>query len=147
MTALGLVHVVGGHEHRDALGCQRMDFIPEGAARLGIDAGRRLIEQQQLGLVQNAGRQCQPLLPAARQPSRQLVLTRGKAEALERGIDHLAEIAQAVKPADELEVLADGEVFVETKALRHVASLRLDRVTLGDDVMPEAAALAAIRRE
>ena len=130
VAALGLVHVMGGDEHGDALRGQRVDLVPEGAPRLGVDARGRLVEQQQLRLVQHAGRKRQALLPAAGQRARQLVLARGEAQPLERLVHHLAQVAQAVEPADELEVLADGQVFIEAEALRHVAGLRLDLVAL-----------------
>ena len=67
MTALGLVHVVGRDQHGEAVGRERMDLVPELAARLGVDARGRLVEQQQLGIGQRAGAERQALLPAARQ--------------------------------------------------------------------------------
>ena len=73
MTALGLVHVMGGDQHGDALGGELVDLVPELAPRLGIDAGGRLVEQQQLRLRQDAGAERQPLLPAARQFAGKLV--------------------------------------------------------------------------
>ena len=45
---------------------ERMDFVPEVAPRLRVDAGGRLVEQQQLGLVQRRRGQREALLPAAR---------------------------------------------------------------------------------
>ena len=67
VAALGLVHVVRGDEHGQALGGEVVDLVPELAPGLGIDAGRRLVEQQQVGLGQDAGAERQALLPAARQ--------------------------------------------------------------------------------
>ena len=89
VTALGLVHVVGRDQHGDALRGIGMDLVPEGAPRLGIDAGGRLVEQQQPGLVQHAGGQRQPLLPAARQRAGELVLARRQPEPLQRVVDPL----------------------------------------------------------
>ncbi len=42
-----------------------VDLVPEVAPRLGIDAGGRLVEQQQRGIGQDAGAEREPLLPAA----------------------------------------------------------------------------------
>ena len=67
VAALGLVHVVRADQHRDAARGERVQLLPELAARLGIDAGGRLVEQQQLGLVQHARGERQALLPAARE--------------------------------------------------------------------------------
>ena len=65
MAALGLVHVVGGDQHGEAFAGEVVDHVPELAARLGVDAGGRLVEQQQLRLVQDAGGEREALLPAA----------------------------------------------------------------------------------
>ena len=81
VTALGLVHVVGRHQHGEAVGGERMDLVPEVAARLGIDAGGRLVEQQQLRVGQRAGAEREPLLPAAGEFAGELLLAAGKADA------------------------------------------------------------------
>ena len=73
LAALGLVHVVGRDERRQALDRHVVDEVPEFAPRLGVDAGGRLVEQQQFWLVQDAGGEREPLLPAARKLSRELV--------------------------------------------------------------------------
>src|SRR6266404_992611 len=52
-AALGLVHIVRGDEERDAVAGKLEEQIPELAARDGIDAGRGLIEEKELGLVQH----------------------------------------------------------------------------------------------
>ena len=51
---------------------------------------------------------------------------------------------EAVDAADELEVLADGEVLVETEALSHVAGLALDGVAFAHQVVAEAGAATAV---
>jgi hypothetical protein len=45
VTALGLVHVVGGDQHREPFCRERMDLVPELAPCLGIDASCGLVEQ------------------------------------------------------------------------------------------------------
>ncbi len=67
LAALRLVHVMGRDQHGEAFGGHVVDQVPEFAARLGVDAGGRLVEQQQFRLVQHAGGQRQALLPAARE--------------------------------------------------------------------------------
>jgi hypothetical protein len=64
-----------------------VDLVPEVAPRLGVDAGRGLVQQQQARLVQQAGGQRQALLPAARQRAGQLALALGQAQLRQRGID------------------------------------------------------------
>ena len=141
VAALGLVHVVGGDQHGEALGGERVDLVPEFAPRLGIDAGGRLIEQQQLRARQRAGAERQPLLPAAREFAGDLVLAAGRgpsrsiaARAAARGL------GDAVDARDEIEVLAHRQILIETEALGHVADLALDLVGLGADVVAEAGA-------
>ena len=89
VAALGLVHVVRGDEHGHAFGGQLVDLVPELAPRLGVDAGGGLVEQQQLGLGQDAGAERQALLPAARQLAGQLLLAPLQPQPLD-GVARLA---------------------------------------------------------
>src|SRR3954454_12943526 len=73
VAALGLVHVVRRDEYRDALRRERMDLLPEIAPRLRVDAGGRLVEEQQPRPVQHAGGEREALLPAARERAGELV--------------------------------------------------------------------------
>ena len=84
VAALGLVHVMRADEHRDAARRQRVQLFPELAARAGVDAGGRLVEQQQFGLVQHARGERQPLLPAARQRAGELRRAAAEPEAVDR---------------------------------------------------------------
>ena len=67
-------------------GRERMNLVPELAPRLRIDAGGRLVEQQQLRIRQRAGAEREPLLPAAGERARELLLAALQAEPR----DHLA---------------------------------------------------------
>src|SRR5690606_11795392 len=55
--------------------------------------------------------------------------------------------AERIEPGDEGEVLLDRQVFVEGKALGHVADLALDRAPLRQDVMAEHPALSRVGGE
>ena len=74
VAALRFVHVVGGDENGEATGGEVMDLVPEVAPRLGVDAGGRLVEQEQLRVGQRAGAEREPLLPAAGQFAGDLLL-------------------------------------------------------------------------
>src|SRR5579871_5373113 len=50
--AFGFFHVVGGVQKRLAALLQRFEIVENGIAALGIDADSRLVEQQQLRIVQ-----------------------------------------------------------------------------------------------
>src|SRR5262249_26800571 len=77
VAAFGLVHVMGADEDGEPVLAQAMDLFPEFAPRLGIDAGGRLIEQQQTRAVKHARRQRQTLFPAAREFAGKLMLAIG----------------------------------------------------------------------
>src|SRR5215471_20450622 len=124
-----------------------MDLVPELAARLRIDPGGRLVQQQQLRIRQRAGAERQALLPAPRQLARDLVFATRKTEPFDHGARRLRGLAHAVEPRDEIEVLAHREVLVEAEALGHVADAALDLIGLLDDVEPEAGAVPGIRGE
>ena len=64
-AALGLVHVRRGDQHGLAGPVQPGEDAPELAPRDRVDAGGRLVEQQQVGLVHQGGREHQLLLHAA----------------------------------------------------------------------------------
>src|SRR6185503_2393290 len=66
---------------------------------------------------------------------------------LQRGIDPLLQPVEPVDAADELEILADGEILVEAEALGHVSGLALDRLALAHQVVAQARTAAAVRRE
>ena len=148
VAALGFVHVMGGDQHGDAVGGQPVNLVPEFAARLGIDAGGRLVEQQQARLRQDAGAEREPLLPAAGQLAGELVLAAGEPEPGDRALaPRLCGSGHAIDARHEFEILADRQIGIEAEALRHVADIALDLVLLGENVVAEAGAFAGIRRE
>ena len=125
-AALGLVHVGRGHEHRLALAVQPRDDPPELAAADRVHAGRRLVEQQQVGLVHQRGREHELLLHASREVLRLAVGELGEAHALEQRLRALAPHVggHGADGREELEVLGDGEVGIHREPLGHVADAR-----------------------
>ena len=121
-----------------------MDFIPEFAPRFRVHPGGGLIEQQQARRVQQAGGQRQTLLPAAGQGACELLLARAQAQPFQGFIDRLAALWQAEQAANEVQVLADGQILVQAKALRHIAHLPFDLARLSDEVQPQAGAAARV---
>ena len=63
---VGLLEVVRREEHRAPAVGVLPDGRPEVAATLDVHAGRRLVEDEQLGVGQQGHREAQPLLLAAR---------------------------------------------------------------------------------
>src|SRR5262249_27344466 len=111
------------------------------------DARRRLVEQQQLRLVQHAGSEREPLLPAARKRPGKLCRTCAEAETLDCPVDSLATRTHFIDASDEIELLAARQVFPESKTLRHVSDAPPDFPALRPDVVAEAGAGAGVRRK
>src|SRR6185295_3632739 len=63
VAALRLLEQMGGQQHRHAL--QAPQRVPEVPPRAGVEARRRLVEQQHLGPVKERLRQLDPALEAA----------------------------------------------------------------------------------
>ena len=97
--------------------------------------------------MQQARGECQALLPATGERAGELIATLRQPEVLQRLLDLLAPVGHTVHARDEAQVLADGEVFPERKALRHVADVALDLSGLANDVVPQAGAFAAVGGE
>ena len=144
VAALRLVHVVGRDQHGEAGPGEAVDLVPKLAPRLRVDAGGRLVEQQQLRPVHDAGGERQSLLPPARQSAGDLMAARPQAELVERRRDDAAAIGEVVEPRYEGEVLLDRQVLIEREPLGHVADLALDAGAVAADVEAEHRALAGV---
>ena len=82
-AALGFVHVVRRDEQRRALIRELEQRVPELAARLRIDGAGRLVEEQQIRLVQHRAREREALLLAAGQRAGELLALLAQPEALD----------------------------------------------------------------
>ena len=124
-AALGLVEIRRRHQDRDALAQKLRQQLPELAARHRIDAGRRLVEQDDLRLVHQRAGQRQLLLHAAGQLVGQPIAKRRQLRQLEqpRAPALIARIAhaQAVNLGEERDVLVDAEIAVQAEPLREIA--------------------------
>jgi hypothetical protein len=121
-----------------------VQLIPEVAPRLRIDAGRRLVEQQELRLVQETRGERQALLPTAGELARELLRAIDEPEPLQR-CSTRSSTCPSNTSARRSEVLADRQVFPQREALRHVADVTLDRLRLAPDVEAEARSLRRCR--
>ena len=118
--------------------------FPELAPRHGIDARRRLVEQQDLRLVHEGARQRQFLL----HPARQAI---GAARAETRQLRHVEQavargpiMANAVDLGEECDVLVDAQIAVQGEALRQVANLRGDGAMVWTGSCPKIATVPAL---
>ena len=143
---LGLVHVVRRQHQRHALLLEPEQPLPDDVAGLRVEAGRRLVEQQHLGPVDQRPRDGEPALHAA-------------GEVLDLGLRLLGELheveqllaptlrtsarGQAEEAAVDVEVVPDVQLHVEGVLLGAHADARPDLGAVGGGVEPEDAQLAA----
>ena len=117
-----LVQVVRGDEDGHALGAQPAHLVPHVRAALRVEAGGRLVEEDHLGLVDDAERDVDPAPLAARVG---LALAVGVLGELEASSDRAARrsgvgLADAVEPGLQHQLLARGRVVPGAAALGHV---------------------------
>ena len=126
---LGLLDVVGRQQDRRPLLVDPLDVVPELEPQLDVDAGGRLVEDQQPRPVHHRPRQDQPPLHPAGERPRPFVALLGQREGLEQFLGPLAplalrhpEVAGVV-----VERLLDGQEPVDVRLLRGEA----DRLARG----------------
>jgi hypothetical protein len=115
---LGLVEVVGGEDDRGAAAGERGDERPELAARLRVEAGGGLVEEEQFRVAEDAQRDVEPAALAAGE-----VAGPGAALLVQPdGGDDLVGIAAAGVVAGEVvHQFLDGDLVEPAGALRHDA--------------------------
>ena len=86
-----------------------------------VERAVRLVEDEQLGLVQERAAEREPLEHAARERLGALVARVPEAEALEQHPDPLAALGHAVEPAVEVEVLERGQLPVDERLVAEEA--------------------------
>ncbi len=135
----GFLHVVRRVEDGDT---EPPDRLEDGVAALRVDAHRRLVEDEQFGPVQQAGRHVGPPFHATRVRTDAVLPTIGQSHELERLTDARLELLsrQPVELPEEGEVLHGREIRVEGEILGDEADgrLRLERPALeaGDGDVP-----------
>ena len=133
---VGLLHVVRGEEDRLAVAVQLAEDVPERDAALRVEAGGRLVEEQDRGPVHDRPGHHEPLGHAAGEREHRRLRPIGQAELLEQsaglGLRRLG--VHAEEAAVEVEVLPDRERAVERVRLRDDADHLLRRGRVRDDV-------------
>ena len=116
--ALGLV---GGDDERPLAGQSAPSSRVEERRAGLVEARVGLVEQQEVGIVQERPAEREPLLHPARERRHALVPRLPEPEALEQHPDPLAPLGHAVEPPVEVEVLERGELAVDERLVRQVA--------------------------
>src|ERR1041385_3800269 len=149
MTSLGLVHVMSREKHGGPLRRDPVDLVPEFAPAHGVDAGRGLVEKNERGLVDCRAREGDALLPTARQGPRAAAALLAETGRSQDVFDTrlTARVLDAVDTSVEPNVFLNGQVFVETEALGHVADALFDLLGLRPNIAADDAPAAAARVE
>jgi hypothetical protein len=144
---VGLVEVLGCQEHRHAIGDQVADHLPHPGPAGGIQAGRRLVEEDHRRPGDQARGQVQAPAHAARVAFHHPVRGIGEIEPGQQLDRPGAGVgaAQATEPPDHDEVLPPGEQLVEGGILSGDADAALHRRRVRDDVVPGNPRPAAVR--
>ena len=152
VEALRFVHIGGGDNdaHLRPARADRVDEIPELAARQGIDAGGRLVEDEKVRVVDEGAAEAQLLLHAAGQLARGTRFELLQARRRKKLVDLGATLRrrQSEQSAEEIDVLEHGErrVEVAAEALRHIGDAAADvpQGLLVGDALVEDDDLAAL---
>jgi hypothetical protein len=138
---LRLVEVVGGEQHGRAGVPQPGDEVPEGAARLGVEARGGLVEEQQLGGPDDPQGDVEPApLPAGELAGAGAGLV-GEPDSG----DHLVRVAgTGVVARVVVHELVDGQLRLVGGALQHDADPGAPGPSGGARVLPEHADLAGV---
>ena len=148
MAAFGFIHVMRADQNRDAVRRQKHGFHPRiraapwdrrppSAHRAATGAACAECRRQATAVASSRRISC----PASwfcrcSSPSR--------CKASRR---RCMRVGHFIKPRDEFQILADGQIVIEAEFLRHIAGLAFDQRRLRADVEAEARALAGIGRQ
>ena len=138
-----LVQVVRGQEHGRAGRGELADRLPRAAARLGIEAGGRLVEEEQLGRARERERQVEPTALAAGEGAHAPVGVVREPDALEQ----LGRVAgPRVVAGVQLDRLARAQVRVRGSALEDDADALAQRPAAAAGIEAEHLGPAAVLR-
>ena len=93
--------------------CGLGELVVEQPGARSVEAGVRLVEKQELGLVEQSAAERQPLLHPAGERADALVPGLPEPEALEQHPDPLSPLGHAVEASVQLEVLERGQLPVD----------------------------------
>ena len=118
--------------------------LPELAARHRIDAGGRLVEQDQRRLVDQRAGERELLLHAARKLLREPPAERRQPRQIEQPVSRGGVVANAVNLGKERDVLVDAQIAVEAELLRQVSDRAGETAMVATRIETEDADGAAV---
>ena len=146
---VGLVEVLGGQQDRGSLGDQVADRVPHLAAVPGVEAGRGLVEEDQCGPGDQAGREIEAAAHAAGELRDGSVGGLGQVELREQVVAGAVGLlgGQSLQATEQPQVLAGRQVLVDRRVLTGDADQLPHRVALTANVVAEDPRLAAVDRQ
>ncbi len=148
-AAFCFVEIRRRHENRDALREKLGEQLPELAPRNGIDAGGRLVQQDDPRLVHERARERELLLHAPRQLLGKSRTKSGELCQLEQALPALANgrvaHAEAVNLGKKRDVFVDGEVAVQTEPLREISERLCDLEVILHRILAQHAHAPVVR--
>ena len=144
---VGLVEVLRRQQHGRAGRHARLDRLPQPEPAAGVEAGRRLVQEQHRRAEHERGREVEPAAHAARVRLHGPPGGLGEVEPLEQLARPVARRGtwHVVQAADHLEVLEAGQVLVDGRVLAGEADLGAQRRGVAHDVEPRDPRGAAVR--
>src|ERR1700693_2236664 len=133
--ALGLLHQMSGKKNGLAVLADISDEIPNGAARLGIETGGQLVEENNFGIVDQRESNEEPLLLTAGKIHKPSVALVGESETFEEafGIDGFL----VVKRGPEVHGLPHLDTFLQLGLLELNSDASLQLVDLTKRIKAE----------
>src|ERR1700690_355223 len=144
VAAFGFIHIMRGNKECKPLRRKLMNLFPEFTTRFRVDAGSRLIQQQELRFAKQACPQGEPLLPTARNLACKLIPAFHESKFFDACVDSSVAIVQRIHTRDEIKVLGNAQVLVKTKPLGHIPYLPLYIFALCNHVKPQACTAARV---
>ena len=146
---VGLLEVLRGEEHRGAVTDQVVDDLPHGAAAARVEAGSRLVEEDDLRPAHERHRQIESPAHPARIRRDEAVGRLDQLEALEQVADSPARVGayEVMQVGHQREVLASGEQIVDGRELARNSDRVAYGVGLACHVVPRDPDLAVVRLE
>src|ERR1700694_397341 len=128
--ALGLFHIVRGVDEGFATFLQRLEIFKDGIAALRIDADCRLIEQKNLRIVKQGGRQVQTPLHASAERFNFVAGAIRESDQIQDVVDCplCLRTGERVKRGKKSQIVAGGKLVIERHVLRDESDFQLDRV-------------------
>ena len=116
---LGFLESMGRQEDRDAALAEPVDQLVDTARGDRVQAGGRLVEEEDLRLAEERPRKGDPLAKALGQRAAWIVRAVGEVDGLEGAPDSIARVRHLVQLGEALEVLDDAQAEVEPRRLGH----------------------------